>query len=108
MKNPLLFPFTFGAALAVLCVLSGMILMGLAGCGGGDDDDDDDENDDVKRADKEEIICRKIEECGFTEDIGAGECASYAADMSEWLLSCAIAARGCGELADCFNLPYSN
>jgi hypothetical protein len=81
------------------------------GGGGGDDDDDDDDNDDgdddddVSDEDKAEIACRKIDECGFTDDLDISDCDQYAGGLSDWLMQCALGAKGCGDLAECFNIP---
>ncbi len=70
-----------------------------------DDGDDDDDDDDVSAEDKAEIACRKIDECGFTGDLGISDCEDYADGLSDWLMQCALGAKGCGDLAECFNIP---
>ncbi|MBZ0273550.1 hypothetical protein K8I61_16040 [bacterium] len=73
--------------------------------GGGSSVAEDDDDDDPSDEDRAAVFCDMIEACGFADDLAIDECVSYADEMSEWLLNCAVRSKGCRDLAECFNLP---
>jgi len=97
MKQELIIYYLGFLLILVIC------LVGCSGgtggsTGGGDDDEASD-------ADKQAILCDKLAACHFEEALGAQDCPAYAKELSDWLMECAMRATGCGDLADCFNLP---
>lgn len=86
------------ARFALIAALALALVFVATGCR---EDDPDDES---TSEDRRTVLCDKIADCGFEEELEIDDCESWAEDLSKWLLGCAVDADGCGDLAECFNI----
>lgn len=86
-----------GRVVAIVCALASVTFF-LPSCR-----EDPDENE-TTNAERREILCEKLDACGFAEELAVDDCAAWAEDLSDWLTDCALRADGCRELAECFNI----
>ncbi|MCC6160053.1 MAG: hypothetical protein IT350_18525 [Deltaproteobacteria bacterium] len=87
----------FGRALVVACVLMSVVTIAAA-CR------EDPDEDETTNAERREILCDKLDACGFADELAIADCATWAEDLSDWLTDCGLRADGCRELAECFNI----